>query len=76
MKTAIENIVPAKTNNYKLKRKKILMGLNMYGYDYTPDGGVPIVGKTFLDLVKHVKKRLIYDEHDVENFFEIRYVLK
>ena len=25
-------------------RKKLLMGLNMYGYDYTPSGGGPIIG--------------------------------
>ncbi|XP_055386382.1 chitinase domain-containing protein 1 [Condylostylus longicornis] len=72
MRTSIENIVPTSLSNYDVKRKKILLGLNMYGYDYTPDGGGAIIGSQFLDLLKHVKKRLIYDEHDVENFFEVK----
>ncbi|XP_055917606.1 chitinase domain-containing protein 1 [Eupeodes corollae] len=72
IKTSIENIVPSTAEHFQIKRKKILMGLNMYGNDYTPDGGGPIVAGQFLDLVKNVKKRLTYDEHDVENFFEIK----
>lgn len=72
IRTSIENIVPSTAENVQIKRKKILMGLNMYGNDYTPDGGGPIVAGQFLDLVKNVKKRLTYDEHDVENFFEIK----
>lgn len=54
------------------KRKKILMGLNFYGNDYTPDGGGPIVGNQFLGLVQIVKKRLAFDEKDIENYFEVK----
>lgn len=72
IRTSIENIVPSTAEHFEIKRKKILMGLNMYGNDYTPDGGGPIVAGQFLELVKYVKKRLTYDEHDVENFFEIK----
>jgi chitinase domain-containing protein 1 len=29
-------------------RKKLLMGLNMYGFDYTPTGGGPITGSRWV----------------------------
>lgn len=45
----------------------------MYGNDYTLEGSSgAIVGNQFLDLLKHLKGRLIHDEHDEENFFEIK----
>lgn len=72
IKQSIEHVAPANTNDVEEKRKKILMGLNMYGNDYTPDGGGPIVAGQYLELLRSVKKRLTYDENDVENFFEIR----
>lgn len=72
IRQSIENLAPTNSHDFKTKRRKILMGLNMYGNDYTPDGGGPIVAGQYLDLLRHVKKRLTFDEHDVENFFEIR----
>lgn len=72
IRAAIERLVPQNAPNFEAKRRKILMGLNMYGMDYTPDGGGPIIGHQFLELLKGLKKRLLYDEHDEENFFEIK----
>ncbi|XP_013101378.1 chitinase domain-containing protein 1 [Stomoxys calcitrans] len=69
IKQSIEHIVPSKSEE---QRSKILMGLNMYGNDYTPDGGGPIVSGDYLSLLKHLKKRLVLDEKDVENFFEVK----
>lgn len=54
------------------KRSKILLGLNLYGNDFTPDGGTTIVGHEFLELMKSVKGRLQHDDHDAENFIEIK----
>lgn len=72
IRTAIARIVPDNAADFEAKRKKILMGLNMYGMDYTPDGGGPIIGHQFLAMLKGLKKRLLYDEHDEENFFEMK----
>lgn len=51
-----------------------MIGLNLYGNDYTLEGGDSgaIVGHQFLDLLKHLKGRLVHDEHDEENYFEIK----
>lgn len=71
---AVEEICPNSLPDYIEKRKKILIGLNMYGYDYTVRGGEAnaIVGNQFLELLGHYSKpRLIHDEHDEENFFEL-----
>ncbi|EDW28854.1 GL18725 [Drosophila persimilis] len=72
VRQAVETIAPKGCHDMEAKRSKILLGLNMYGNDYTPDGGGPITFSQYLDLVKNVKKHLTYDERDVENFFEIK----
>ncbi|KAH8412653.1 hypothetical protein KR009_004006 [Drosophila setifemur] len=72
VRKSVEMIAPDGCPDMEAKRAKILLGLNMYGNDYTPDGGGPITFSQYLDLVKHVKKHLTYDERDVENFFEIK----
>ncbi|EDW52089.1 chitinase domain-containing protein 1 [Drosophila sechellia] len=72
VRKAVETIVPEGCADMTAKRAKILLGLNMYGNDYTPDGGGPITFSQYLDLVRHVKKHLTFDERDVENFFEIK----
>lgn len=72
MKDAVEHICPEGTLRFQEKRRKILLGFNMYGNDYTPEGGGPIIGHQFLDLVKHVKGRLRHDEANSENFFEVK----
>lgn len=74
IKHAVEHICPDTLTNFKTKRQRILIGMNIYGMDYTLSGGDsgPIVGHQFLDLLKNVKGRLIHDEHDEENFFEIK----
>lgn len=71
---AVEHICPNTTNNYMEKRSKILIGLNMYGYDYTLAGGDsgPITSRDYLKWLEHADGRLIHDEHDEENFIEIK----
>lgn len=54
------------------KRAQILMGLNFYGYNYTPDGGGAIVGSQYLQLLANYNKKLKWDDESKENFFEIK----
>ncbi|XP_055638349.1 chitinase domain-containing protein 1 [Toxorhynchites rutilus septentrionalis] len=72
VKNAVQHICPDTTDNLEQKRAKILLGLNFYGSDFTPNGGQPIVGHEYLALLKHLKGHLTLDEHDGENFFEVR----
>lgn len=74
IKHAVKHVCPETLTNFKTKRQKILIGMNLYGMDYTLSGGDsgPIVGHQFLDLLKNLKGRLVHDEHDEENFFEIK----
>lgn len=60
--------------NFMQKRRKILIGLNLFGMEYTLSGGDsgPIVGSKFIEILKEHKGRLIHDEHDEENFFETK----
>lgn len=46
--------------------------MNLYGNDYTPEGGGPILGASFIELLKHYKGRLKLDETSHENFFETK----
>jgi chitinase domain-containing protein 1 len=71
MKRVVEHVCH-KSDRLDEKRAKILMGLNFYGYDFTPEGGEAVVGESYLNLLKHVKGRLRLDEKDHENFFEVR----
>lgn len=67
----VKDCVKFLTNN-KSKRNKILLGLNFYGFSYTPSGGGHILNKDYLDLLKQYKGKLIYDAKSVENFFEVQ----
>merc|ERR1712088_697522 len=57
-------------------RDKILLGLNFYGYDYTPDGGGPILGRDFVQLLKgHSSPKQVqfkWDDSSKEHFIEFK----
>lgn len=59
-------------DNKDPKRAQILMGLNFYGNNYTPEGGGAIVGSQYLQLLESYKGKLKWDEKVKENFFEIK----
>lgn len=68
VETAVKHVCPKKGR----RRQKILLGLNMYGYDYTPQGGGTIMAQDYIEYLKLYNGRLILDEHDKENFFEVK----
>lgn len=72
IRQTVEHICPETTQNYLEKRQKLLIGMNMYGMDYTLSGGGPITGPQFLDLLKLYKGSLNHAEEDEENYFEFK----
>ncbi|XP_013148325.1 PREDICTED: chitinase domain-containing protein 1 [Papilio polytes] len=56
------------------KKSKILLGLNFYGNAYTVNGGGPIVGTEYIDLLKHARNNqaLTYNNKTGENYIEVR----
>uniref|UniRef100_U5ENT6 Chitinase domain-containing protein 1 n=1 Tax=Corethrella appendiculata TaxID=1370023 RepID=U5ENT6_9DIPT len=72
VENAVKHICPDSVVDVATKRSKILLGLNMYGSDFTPNGGGPIIAHEYLSYLKHLKGRLQFDERDVENFFEVK----
>lgn len=55
------------------KRSKILLGINFYGNSYTANGGGPIVGTEYIELLKNAKNNqaLSYNNNTAENYLEI-----
>ncbi|KAF4532061.1 hypothetical protein B566_EDAN016133 [Ephemera danica] len=71
IRSCVEQLVPDQSDPH---RSKILLGLNFYGQDFTPNGGGPILGNQFIDLLKKAKstEKMKHDESAEENFIEIR----
>lgn len=69
MKACVEYLVP---NSKDIKRSQILMGLHMYGYHYTIDGGGPITGSHYLRFLENFKGKIRWDDKNEEHFFELK----
>eukprot|EP00252_Welwitschia_mirabilis_P021606 TRINITY_DN5583_c0_g2_i1.p1 TRINITY_DN5583_c0_g2~~TRINITY_DN5583_c0_g2_i1.p1 ORF type:complete len:254 (+),score=39.28 TRINITY_DN5583_c0_g2_i1:47-763(+) len=51
--------------------KKVLVGLNFYGNDYTlPRGGRPIIGHEYVSLLATYRPTLIWDKEAMEHYFD------
>ncbi|EFN82865.1 chitinase domain-containing protein 1 [Harpegnathos saltator] len=63
----VELLVPKKNDP---KRAQILLGINFYGYNYTPDGGRTILASDYLEILRSFKGKIQWDDKSKEHFFE------
>ncbi|CAG2055185.1 unnamed protein product [Timema podura] len=54
------------------RRAKILLGMNFYGYDYTLNGGGPVINHQYISLLKDLDDTLKYDDTSEEHYFELK----
>nr|CAD7440126.1 unnamed protein product [Timema bartmani] len=54
------------------RRAKILLGMNFYGYDYTLNGGGPVINHQYISLLKDLDETLKYDDTSEEHYFELK----
>ncbi|XP_011705508.1 PREDICTED: chitinase domain-containing protein 1, partial [Wasmannia auropunctata] len=65
----VELLAPEKNDP---RRSQILLGINFYGYNYTPEGGKAILASEYLDILKLFKGKIRWDNSSKEHFFEPR----
>ncbi|EZA47618.1 hypothetical protein DMN91_012217 [Ooceraea biroi] len=63
----VETLAPEKDDP---RRAQILLGINFYGYNYTPEGGRAILASEYLDILKSFKGKIRWDDNSKEHFFE------
>lgn len=68
IRQCVLSLVPVK-NHF---RQKILLGLNFYGYIYKDQTAAPIVGHSYIDILKREKPRLKWSNDDKEHKIEYK----
>lgn len=69
IKNCVELLVP---ENDESQRKKLLLGFNFYGNDYTSTGGGPLLGTQYAEIVQKFKPKFVWDEVSGEHLFEYK----
>ncbi|CAD5111391.1 DgyrCDS705 [Dimorphilus gyrociliatus] len=69
MKACVESLVPDPSSEL---RKKILLGLNFYGFDFVTGSGGPIIGSQYIDIISKYKPKLHWNSEYAEHHFSYR----
>lgn len=68
-KQCVELLIP---NQSDPRRIQILLGINFYGYNYTLEGGGPILGSQYLKSLESFKSKIHWDDKSKEHLFETK----
>ncbi|KAA0203568.1 hypothetical protein HAZT_HAZT009665 [Hyalella azteca] len=69
MQKCVELIEPDAASS---NRKKILLGLNLYGLDHSVTGGNHVLGSQVVQILAEHKPKIKFDDRSVEHFFEYK----
>ncbi|XP_076159674.1 chitinase domain-containing protein 1 [Alosa pseudoharengus] len=54
-------------------RQKILLGLNLYGLDFSTQGGAePLLGNRYIELLREIRPKIQWDEQAGEHYFNYK----
>ncbi|XP_056137374.1 chitinase domain-containing protein 1 [Lampris incognitus] len=53
-------------------RQKILLGLNLYGLDFSSQGAEPILGGRYVEILRELRPKLLWDEYAEEHYFNYK----
>ncbi|XP_028823243.1 chitinase domain-containing protein 1-like [Denticeps clupeoides] len=68
MRTCVEQLSP-----HGRWRHKILLGLNLYGLDFSSQGGAePLLGGRYIELLRELRPKLQWDDQAGEHFFSYK----
>ncbi|KFM63666.1 Chitinase domain-containing protein 1, partial [Stegodyphus mimosarum] len=62
----VEDLIPDKSSPY---RKKLLLGLNFYGNDYSGMSGKPIIGHEYISILEKYKPKFTFNNVTGEHSF-------
>lgn len=69
IKRCVEYLIP---DEFDPKRRKILIGLNFYGYIYTSEGGAAVIGRDYIKYIKKHEGEIKWDDTNQEHWMDFK----